>query len=115
MKNVHVMYIVYYVNSQYFLASSACKKASAADMDNHISSLIITMCKCMHSDVSGQPKLILTALVTIMQSQNKRIRLQAQNIAFCFLNKRQMVLFLISLKFYDDIVRGVVVNDTLVF
>ena len=53
MKNVHVMYIVYYVNSQYFLASSACKKASAADMDNHISSLIITMCKCMHSDVSG--------------------------------------------------------------
>ena len=63
MKNVHVMYIVYYVNSQYFLASSACKKASAADMDNHISSLIISM--CMHSDVSGQPKLILTALVTI--------------------------------------------------
>ena len=36
-----------------FLASSACKKASAVDMDNHISSLIISMCKCMHSDVSG--------------------------------------------------------------
>ena len=46
MKNVHVMCIVYYVNSQYFLASSACKKASAADMDNHISSVIISM--CMH-------------------------------------------------------------------
>ena len=44
MKNVHVMYIVYFVNSQELLASSACKKASAADMDNHISSLIISMC-----------------------------------------------------------------------